>query len=164
MKCTLICRGPGLLGPLVNIREACNSHYTSIFKDTLGLFHLSSQRGRSRPIYPCSCFIALSPNPDLCQPFALTFLPSLIFLFVFCSLLPRYHDSGFPYPRVSCSPAVFSFCVVRQDSGAAETDEGMSTCLPSLPFSFFSAQPRGCQRVEEIEMRLTMLQLVLLWL
>lgn len=54
MKCTLIYRGSGLLGPLVNIREGYNSRCASIFKDKLGLFHLASQRGRSRSIYLCS--------------------------------------------------------------------------------------------------------------
>lgn len=60
MKCTLIYRGSGLLGPLVNIREDYNSRCTSIFKDKLGLFHLASQRGRSRSIHPCSWYTALS--------------------------------------------------------------------------------------------------------
>lgn len=145
MKCTLIYRGSGLLGPLVNIREDYNSRCTSIFKDKLGLFHLASQRGRSRSIHSCSWYTALSS----------CFL--LIFYFSFyTSNIYTKKDSGSPYPRVSGAPAVSSVSVVAQSSGAAEKDEGMSTCLPPL---FPAARPAGCQCAEEIEM-----QLVLFWL
>lgn len=138
MKCTLIYRGSGLLGPLVNIREGYNSRCASIFKDKLGLFHLASQRGRSRSIYPCS------------------WLSAHRLLSFYTSNIHTKKDSGSPYPRVSGAPAVSSVSVVAQSSGAAEKDEGMSTCLPPL---FPAAWPAGCQRAEEIEM-----QLVLFWL
>lgn len=51
MKCEPISTSPGLPGPLANIREACNSVSTSIFKDTLGLFHLT-----------CPCFWFAMPQ------------------------------------------------------------------------------------------------------
>lgn len=152
MKCILIHRGSGLLGPLVNIREACNSHCTWIFKDTLGLFHLTSQRVWGRPLYPHSCLIALSPNSDSSCTFpSLTSLPPFSLLFFLLHLL-HYRNSVFPYPHISHLPAE-----LRSHWGRWR-DEHLF-----FPLSFCPAQPAGCQRVDEIEMRLTMRQLVLLW-
>lgn len=161
MKCIVIHRGPGLLGPLVNIREACNSHFTWIFKDTLGLFHLTSQRGWSKSLYPHSRLIALSPNSDLspsCTLLSRTSLPAFSHLFPFFF---HYQSSVFPYPHVSHLPTVSSVCgssELRSHWGRWRDEH-----LFFPPVSVCPAQPAGCQCVDEIEMRPTMQQLVLLW-
>lgn len=126
MKCTLIYRGSGLLGPLVNIREGYNSRCTSIFKDKLGLFHLASQRGRSRSIYPSSWYTALSSCFLLI--FCFSFYTSKIYikkdwfslssclrraccLFCFCgcselrSRWERWRDEHLSSPPFPCCPA-----------------------------------------------------------
>lgn len=170
MKCILIHTGPGLTGPLVNIREACNSHYTWIFKDTLGLFHLTSQRGWGRPSYPHSSLISLSPNSDLRHLVALPILSPLCTHLLFCSFFCAsfcYWNSVFPYPHVSHSPTVSSVCgssELRSHWGRWR-DEHLSHPSPSASphASLHPARPAGCQCAEEIEMRLTMRQLVLLW-
>lgn len=109
MKCILIHRGPGLLGGTLHIRRGLSSHYTWIFKDKLGLFHLKSQRSRSRPPYPCSCLAALSPNPDLSHLIALLLLPSPHFFNLpLCYSFPHLQIQFFHH--VSRLPVISSFC------------------------------------------------------
>lgn len=133
---------------LLHIRRGLSSHYTWIFKDKLGLFHLKSQRSRSRPPYPCSCLTALSPNPDLSHLIALLLLPSP-YLFILSVILFYTFKFGFSITSHACPSSILF--VVPQSSEAAEADEGMSTCL--FPLSFCPAQPARCQCAEEIEMR-----------
>lgn len=93
---------------LLHIRRGLSSHYTWIFKDKLGLFHLKSQRSRSRPPYPCSCLTALSPNPDLSHLIALLLLPSphlfILSRYSFLHLQIRF------FHHVSRLPVIYSFC------------------------------------------------------
>lgn len=148
MKCILIHR-PGLLGTLAYIRRTA-AQSTWIFKDTLGLFHLTSQREWSGPLYPHSCLIALSPTLTSVTLLHFKFFPPwfvshclLLFFFQNLQIL-------FCYPHVSHLPAVSCFCgssTLRSHWGRWR-DEHLS-----FPLCLHPAQPAGCQRVEKIEMR-----------
>lgn len=159
--------GHGLLGPPVSIREACISNYTWIFKNTLGLFHLTSQRGWSRPLYLHSCFIALSPKPDLCHLFALPFLPFSCFFFtesfvLFLQLLHHPRSIFFLLSCLTLACCLFFLWFLKAQEPVRKMKGWALVFLLSLCLCL--AEPAGFQCVEEIEMRLTMLQLVLLWL
>lgn len=66
MKCILIHR-PGLRGTLVRIRRGLQLKTHEYLRTHWD----SSQREWSRPLYPRSCLIALSPHSDLCHLLAL---------------------------------------------------------------------------------------------
>lgn len=154
MKCILIHR-PGLLGTLAYIRRTA-AQSAWIFKDTLGLFHLTSQREWSGPLYPHSCLIALSPT---LTPVTLLHFKSPPPPRFFCVSLSFVISSKSPNSFFVTLPShiwlLSLVSAVPQHSEATEADEGMSTCLPPPPppLCLHPAQPAGCQCVEKIEMR-----------
>lgn len=146
MKCILIHR-PGLLGTLAYIRRTA-AQSTWIFKDTLGLFHLTSQRERSRPLYPHSCLIALSPTLTSVTLLHFKIFPPI--WFVSHCLLLFFPKSPNSFLWSSHLPAVSCFCgssALRSHWGRWR-DEHLS-----FPLCLHPAQPAGCQCVEKIEMR-----------
>lgn len=132
MKCIPI-HIHGLSGTLVRIRRGLALQNTWIFKDSLGLFCRTSQREWSGPLSPDALSLTLT-FATLLDYHTLRLSPSSDAIYVgffFCStphpLCHNFHVL-FRYHRASNLPALSHFCGL----GAAETDEGMSTCL----FSF----------------------------
>lgn len=135
MKCIPI-HIHGLSGTLVRIRRGRALQNTWIFKDTLGLFCRTSQREWSRPLSLDALSLTLtfatlldyhtlrlSPSSDAIYSF-------FLFWFSTPTLCHNLHVL-FRYHQAWNLPAVSRFC----GFGAAEADEGMSTCLFSLSTS-----------------------------
>lgn len=143
MKCILIHR-PGLLGTLAYIRRTA-AQSTWIFKDTLGLFHLTSQREWSGPLSPHSCLIALSPT--LTSVTLLHFKFSPPWFVSHCLLLFFFKISKFFFVILTSHICLLSLVsAVPQHSEATEADEGMSTCLSPSAYTLPSQRAASVWR------------------
>lgn len=148
MKCKLMCRGPSLWGPVVNIKDQTSTHTTHQYLRTYWDSSIWSLEGEQQaniswlPVRPTltSVTICISPFSRLAYSssycsFGINILAPFMFKFGFCAFSPH------------CGSSFIN-------------DEHLS--FPHFPLSF--ALPAGCQHKQEIEMRLTLRQLVLLWL
>lgn len=150
MKCIPIHRH-GLWGTLVRIRRGLALQNTWIFKDTLGLFCLTSQREWSRPLSPDALSLTLT-FATLLDYHTLRLSPlSAAVYFIFFCLPPHPFATIFTFYSAIIKPQICLLSLVSVVSEPLRQMKGWALVFSPAPLR--PAQSAGCQRVEGIEMR-----------